>query len=57
MRTSVTMNAKNAAKRAYLSALSEEQLLVYPLYLHYRNMAMTASLKKDYERSAAKQNA
>lgn len=54
--TSVTMEAKNAAKRAYLLGLSEDERLLYPLYLHYRNMAITASLKQDYERSAAKEN-
>lgn len=50
------MEAKNAAKRAYLLGLSEDERLLYPLYLHYRNMAITASLKQDYERSAAKEN-
>jgi hypothetical protein len=57
MGASVTMAAKNEAKRAFVFSVTVAERLVYPLYLHYRNAAITAALKKDNERSAAEKDA
>gem|GEM_PF-2872742 len=56
MKESKTNTAKQAAKKRHLEQLTIEERIMWPLYLHYRSLAMTEYLKASIESATHQKN-